>query len=481
MLQNPKRTLNEQDLDLQLEETHKLKQCILEFSTRLQQAQERLLAENVSKKIREDMGCSQKMPVRHQRRYNSCQIPDDNKKVTRTRGENREDIENIPETGEFEVRDRRRSDCFYNTGHVRKASEYIENPIDKFESFQLPIQPSVAFRHFKYILSTFEQGEILEYSEIYFLGLGAEKIKSYSTNANYGFDDERGDYKIINGDHIGYRYQVMELLGKGSFGQVVRVLDHKTKEFLALKIIKNKARFHEQAQIEVKVLKGLLDNDKSGKYPVVRMKDSLNFRNHTCIIFELLGQSLYQTLKTSGFRGINLRYIRRYAFQLFQSLHLLSRLKIIHCDLKPENILLSSQKSIKVIDFGSSCSRSSRIFTYIQSRFYRAPEIIFAVDYSESIDIWSIGCILAELYTGVPLFPGENEVDLFNCMVEVLGVPPCHVFEKSPRKSMFFNSNGEPRVVMNSKGKKRIPGERPLSKLLNGACPEFIEVVKRKG
>lgn len=478
MLQNPKKTLNEHDLDLQLEETHKLKQCILEFSTRLQQAQERLLADNVSKKIREDMGCTQKMPVRHQRRYNSCQISPE--KASRTRGESKENIENIPQTGEFEAKDRRKSDCFNLTGHVRKVSEYIENPIAKFESFQLPIQPSVAFRHFKYILSTFEQGEILEYSEIYFLGLGAEKIKSYSTSSNYGFDDERGDYKIITGDHIGYRYQIMELLGKGSFGQVVRVLDHKTKEFSALKIIKNKARFHEQAQIEVKVLKTLLDNDKAGKYPVVRMKDTLNFRNHTCIIFELLGQSLYQTLKNSGFRGIPLRYIRRYAFQIFQSLHLLSRLKIIHCDLKPENILLSSKKSIKIVDFGSSCSKSSRIFNYIQSRFYRAPEVIFAIDYSESIDVWSIGCILVELYTGVPLFPGENEVDLFNCMIEVLGVPPYEIFETSPRKSMFFNSSGEPRVVMNSKGKKRNPGERPLSKLLDGACLEFIELVKSK-
>ena len=81
--------------------------------------------------------------------------------------------------------------------------------------------------------------------------------------------------------------------------------------------------------------------------------------------------------------------------------------------MKPENILLKApnKSGIKVIDFGSSCFEAERIYTYIQSRFYRAPEIILGIPYTPAIDMWSFGCVLAELYTGFPLFPGENEAE----------------------------------------------------------------------
>lgn len=78
------------------------------------------------------------------------------------------------------------------------------------------------------------------------------------------------------------------------------------------------------------------------------------------------------------------------------------------------------------------------MFTYIQSRFYRAPEIILGLDYTKSIDMWSLGCILAELYMGVPIFPGEDEHDQLACIIEVLGTPDQKLVQKSNRKSMFF-------------------------------------------
>ncbi len=83
----------------------------------------------------------------------------------------------------------------------------------------------------------------------------------------------------------------------------------------------------------------------------------------------------------------------------------------MHCDLKPENILLKNIKKsgLKIIDFGSSCFEFERMYTYIQSRFYRSPEVILGLAYGMPIDMWSFGCILAELYVGFPLFPGENE------------------------------------------------------------------------
>jgi len=84
---------------------------------------------------------------------------------------------------------------------------------------------------------------------------------------------------------------------------------------------------------------------------------------------------------------------------------------LIHCDLKPENILITDKKteSLKLVDYGSGCFVSEQVYTYVQSRFYRAPEVILRLPYNEKVDIWSFGCILMELYTGEPLFPGNNE------------------------------------------------------------------------
>lgn len=141
------------------------------------------------------------------------------------------------------------------------------------------------------------------------------------------------------------------------------------------------------------------------------MKEVVKFRNHLCVTFELLSINLYDFLKAGDFRGLSTSLIRRIAIQILYALNYIQDEGIIHCDLKPENIILKdkNKSGIKVIDFGSSCFLTKRVYTYIQSRFYRAPEIILGVPYTNAIDMWSMGCILAELYSGYPLFPGENE------------------------------------------------------------------------
>ncbi|CAG9312801.1 DYRK4_3 [Blepharisma stoltei] len=356
-----------------------------------------------------------------------------------------------------------------------------EDPQTKFDSMALPLSAPVAYRLFKYFLSTFEHTEILEYKEIYCLGLKCQKLQTYGVSFNNGFDDENGDYNVVIGDHLGYRYEVIEILGKGSFGQVVKVFDNKLKEFLAMKIIRNKVKFTKQAEDEVRILKLVRDNDPKDSYNVVHMKDFFMFRKHLCMGFEVLSSNLYDLLKTANFGGVNISIVRKIGFQIVQALKLLKTLDLIHCDLKPENILLKPDGSndIKLIDFGSACFVNGKVFTYIQSRFYRAPEIVLGVDYNEAIDIWSLGCIIFELYTGYPLFPGENETDLLLCMMEVLGIPPEKFLEKASRKRMFFDARNAPRIVPNSRGKKRNPGSKSIPELLAGAEPHFINFVER--
>ena len=138
------------------------------------------------------------------------------------------------------------------------------------------------------------------------------------------------------------------------------------------------------------------------------MTDYFYFRNHLCIAFEALSLNLYDFMKNNNFQGLSLGLIRRFSVQILNSLDFLRKQRIIHCDLKPENILLKSpQKSgIKVIDFGSSCFIDQRMYTYVQSRFYRSPEVLLGLPYDMSVDMWSFACIVAELYMGYPLFPG---------------------------------------------------------------------------
>jgi serine/threonine protein kinase len=96
------------------------------------------------------------------------------------------------------------------------------------------------------------------------------------------------------------------------------------------------------------------------------------------------------------------------------------------------------QYNIRVIDFGSSCYENERLYTYVQSRFYRSPEVILGLPYTISIDMWSFGCVLAEIFTGYPLFPGENESEQLACIMEVKGVPDASFLARGNRSKHFF-------------------------------------------
>ena len=370
--------------------------------------------------------------------------------------------------------------------HMSPANKSSRSTRSRFfsvstSSTTFPLSPVQAIENFKDYLSEYELTEIFEFNEIWFYPVNVKKVTNNVFLANNGFDNEKGDFKITLGDHVAYRYQVLSILGTGSFGQVCKCLDHKSKELVALKIIKNKKKFHKQGLVEAKLLATLQENDPKDTKNIVRSKGHFIFRNHVCIVFELLSINLYELIKVNNFQRLSLNLVCRFAVQILTALDFSGSLGMIHCDLKPENILLKSLKKsgIKIIDYGSGCFENERIYTYIQSRFYRAPEIMLGIPYTAKIDLWSCGCILAELYTGRPLFPGESEAEQFCRIMEVLGNPPNEMLEESLRKKVFFDSKNKPRLVANSRGKLRIPGSKSLFEVLEADDSSFVDFIQK--
>ena len=342
----------------------------------------------------------------------------------------------------------------------------------------------------------------------------AAKLSSNGKIFNEGFDDDGGNYVVQIGEEIAQRYIVSDILGKGSFGVVVKAHDHRRDENVALKMIKNKPQFTAQARIEIDILSKLLERCKKDPedHNIVTLKKYFTWKNHLCLVFELLSFNLYDLIKYTKFTGVSLTLIAKFAYQILRTLEFLAQpsLEIIHCDLKPENILLKKPKrsgikvctrvydtmrggafcgpgscgaaahpqgwgvglgwgalegepplprlmfwggaglvmvfwdwatptiTLQVVDFGSSCYLAKTLHKYIQSRFYRAPEVcclwmacgaaffspaagplltrirsvhlwltmshpvqvILGIPYNCAIDMWSLGCILVEMHTG---------------------------------------------------------------------------------
>ncbi|XP_023678243.1 dual specificity tyrosine-phosphorylation-regulated kinase 1A-like [Paramormyrops kingsleyae] len=290
---------------------------------------------------------------------------------------------------------------------------------------------------------------------------------------NDGYDDDNYDYIVKNGETWMDRYEIDSLIGKGSFGQVVKAYDRAEQEWVAIKIIKNKKAFLNQAQIEVRLLELMNKHDTELKYYIVHLKRHFMFRNHLCLVFEMLSYNLYDLLRNTNFRGVSLNLTRKFAQQMCTALLFLAtpELSVIHCDLKPENILLCNPKrsAIKIVDFGSSCQLGQRIYQYIQSRFYRSPEVLLGMPYDLAIDMWSLGCILVEMHTGEPLFSGANETDQMNKIVEVLGIPPSHIMDLAPKARKFFEklSDGTWGMKKTKDGKRyKPPATRKLHTIL---------------
>lgn len=273
-----------------------------------------------------------------------------------------------------------------------------------------------------------------------------QKMVAHSKHHVSGSSGADGDYQLVQHEvlysPLNNQYEVLEFLGRGTFGQVAKCWKKGTNEIMAIKILKNHPSYARQGQIEVSIL-SRLSQENADEYNFVRAFECFTHKNHTCLVFEMLEQNLYDFLKQNKFQPLPLKYIRPITQQVLTALLKLKQLGLIHADLKPENIMLldpvRQPYRVKVIDFGSASHVSKAVCnTYLQSRYYRAPEIILGLPFCEAIDMWSLGCVVSELFLGWPLYPGSSEYDQIRYISQTQGVPPEHMLNNASKTTKFF-------------------------------------------
>uniref|UniRef100_A0A8C4ID93 Protein kinase domain-containing protein n=1 Tax=Dicentrarchus labrax TaxID=13489 RepID=A0A8C4ID93_DICLA len=203
---------------------------------------------------------------------------------------------------------------------------------------------------------------------------------------------------------------------EGGFGFVTKCHNLVTDEMEAIKVNKNLPSVFHQARAEIAILKRLqcLDPDTCN---IVKWNGYFFDRDHICLNFELLDQSLYSYMVGRDFRGLSMAELRPILFQLATTLSHLRSMDIVHADLKPDNVMLVDSKKqplkVKLIDFGLARPVSAvEPGVCVQTTWYRAPEVMLHLPFDEAIDVWSLGLVAAELATGSPLYPGDTDYDV---------------------------------------------------------------------
>ena len=269
-----------------------------------------------------------------------------------------------------------------------------------------------------------------------------------------GFEPTK-DIILEPGNVVAGQYLVEGVLGSAAFSTAYKCVDLSSDEdssgcqdVVCLKVIKNTKDFFDQSLDEIKILELLRQTGKCNEKFIVEMKTFFYHREHLIIVTELLRQNLFEFGKfilDSGeepyFTLPRLSYIAR---QCFIALEFVHGMGLVHSDVKPENILLASysRAQAKLIDFGSSCYLTDRQSSYIQSRSYRAPEVVLGLPYDGRIDIWSIGCVIAEMFTGEVTFQNDSVVSMLSRIEAICGPFPRHMIAQGRQSARFFAKCG---------------------------------------
>ncbi|EYU17652.1 hypothetical protein ABFS82_09G057700 [Erythranthe guttata] len=272
------------------------------------------------------------------------------------------------------------------------------------------------------------------------------------------------------------RYEIQEVIGKGSYGIVGSVIDTHTGERVAIKKINDVFEHVSDATRilrEIKLLRLLRHPDIVQIRHIMLPPSRREFRD-IYVVFELMESDLHQVIKAND--DLTPEHCRYFLYQLLRGLKYIHAGNVFHRDLKPRNILANSDCKLKICDFGLARvafnDAPSAIFwtDYVATRWYRAPELCgsFFSKYTPAIDIWSIGCIFAEMLTGKPLFPGKNVVHQLDLMTDLLGTPP-------PESIARIRNEKARRYLSSMRKKQAVPFSHKFPK----ADPLALQILER--
>lgn len=361
------------------------------------------------------------------------------------------------------------------TGHLTAADNGTNNTIWAQQNFALPVQPMVpqAQQNFTAPLHTMvphvlasarkprnfsgQPRPVYRYAPsgdaFYPVECDGVVFDSFNLRVVYerdrtGFEESK-EFPVQVASIIAGRYQVLSYIGSAAFSRAVQCLDLQTGEMICMKIIKNDKDFMDQSFDEIKLLKLINANTENvDDKHCLRLIDYFYHKEHLFIVTELLRDNLYEFSKFNREGGeepyFTLGRLQRITKQLLVALKYIHSLWLIHADLKPENILMKSYSrcEVKLIDFGSSCFVDDRLLSYVQSRSYRAPEVLLGLPYNQQIDLWSLGCVIAEVWTGYVLFQNDSVQSLLARIIGIIGPLPREMMHCGRFVPQYFTQDG---------------------------------------
>lgn len=275
------------------------------------------------------------------------------------------------------------------------------------------------------------------------------------------------------------RYRVLNLIGEGAYGVVCSAEDTTTRQKVAVKRILKCLVNHPMATRvlrELKFLRLLSRHENIIQVKDVLLPGDVDKFNDTFVVFELMPTDLSRLLRSET--ELKPAHVKYFMFQLLRGIHFMHEARVFHRDLKPNNILINSRCELRICDFGLARAAfehgpDTLFWTdYVATRWYRAPELIMEnyTKYSTAIDLWSVGCIFAEMLgNGRVLFPGRNSRHQFEMITDVIGPPPASAIEKL--------RNPQARRVLSQSQNGNKP-RRPLEMMFPNADPAAVDVLR---
>ncbi|XP_063221066.1 mitogen-activated protein kinase p38b-like isoform X2 [Bacillus rossius redtenbacheri] len=227
------------------------------------------------------------------------------------------------------------------------------------------------------------------------------------------------------------RYQKLTPVGSGAYGQVCSAFDSKTSMKVAIKKLARpfqSAVHAKRTYRELRMLKHMNHENVIGLLDVFHPSKSLDDFQHVYLVTHLMGADLNNIVRTQKLSDDHVQFL---VYQILRGLKYIHSAGIIHRDLKPSNIAVNEDCELKILDFGLARPTENEMTGYVATRWYRAPEIMLNwMHYNQTVDIWSVGCIMAELLTGRTLFPGTDHIDHLTRILVLCGTPSKETIDK---------------------------------------------------